>query len=660
MNKPDNIVDYLSGKGIICSEQQKKAILSGQTDTLLLAVPGSGKTTVLVSRIAQMLCCEGYRPEQITALTYNRSAARDIGRRFEALFGDLNLTPPQFSTVHSLCWRILHRYAKAYHRNIPTLLDGSRYELRPQTLIRQAASQQTDSFLSAEQLDDLLSRIGQDVNRMKKSKESVSGCKLDVLAEDYQSLKQQRGVMDYDDMQTYALSILTKLPEFRRRVTDDWKWIFLDEAQDASLLQHKLLSLLAQGKQVFFVGDEDQTIYDFRGASPKQLLAFPKQHPDAQVMRLETNYRCPADLVSAADLLIRYNQNRFQKNMKAFRTEQNSIQVELLSDYKEQTDAVIRALGNLPRGKTAAVLAAHNVSLLPIALELSGRGVPYIRRDRDFRFSSNPAVRGFVQILSYAAMPNDMELFESAAKALWFRRTDVTQMKQYLRRFPNGFYSGMVCDLSKYEKKHAAIAAEAFSLMAKQNGAQIYDTVMEKLRYANCLAGKGKSADDLPPGIALALYRLRTVAEQSKNLSAFLLLLSKIEEFESLPANQQSGRITLTTIHGAKGLEFDEVYLLDAIEGCLPSFESEEASAAQRKENMEQQTRLFYVAITRARQNITLYSAAKYWENPVKPSRFISQALEKKGSGSGADTASGVRRGRDSLDGRRRGKRRVR
>lgn len=628
-----NVVEYLAQKGIVCSEQQQKAILSGQNDTLLLAVPGSGKTTVLVSRIAQMLLFEQYAPEQIVALTYNRAAARDIGRRFEALFGELLPETPRFSTVHSLCFQILRRYAALYGRTIPTLLDGSSFALRPQTLLREALAMQTNSFYTAEQLEEILEQIGRCVNRMEKPKKEKlpgNGYQLDRLMADYQRLKQQRRLMDYDDMQLFALRILVRLPEFREKITARWKWIFLDEAQDASLLQHKLIAVLAAGKRVFFVGDEDQTIYDFRGASPGQLLKFPKEHPKCEVLRLETNYRCPKDLVSAADVVIRYNQDRYPKEMKAFRDTGNAICVKALPDANGQVDAVIKALSELPEGSTAAVLAANNVSLLPIARRLSARGIPYYRRDGDYKFSTHPAVRGFVQILQYAADPKNVEDFEATAKLLWFRKADTEQMKQYLHRFPNGFYAGLVCDLSRYEKQHATDAANAFSLMAKQTGAQIFDTVMVSLRYQNYLAGRGRSADELPPGTALAVYQLRAIAEQSKNLSGFLNLLAQIEEFEQQPSPRVRSAITLSTIHGAKGLEFDEVYLLDTLEGCLPSFLDEGASPAQKKENMEQQTRLFYVAVTRAKQKLTLYTSSLYWGKPVKPSRFIGRLSKGK------------------------------
>ena len=520
-----------------------------------------------------------------------------------------------------------------YRRNIPQLLDGSTAALRPQTLLRKALAMQTDAYFTPEQIDDLLQKVGCSINRMESAdmqKKADCGCKLDRLIADYTALKQQNGLMDYDDMQTFALSILKKLPEFRKYITASWEWIFLDEAQDASTLQHRIIALLSEGKKVFFVGDEDQTIYDFRGASPKQLLAFPKMHPDSDTLRLEINYRCPSELVAGADTVIRYNKSRFVKNMTAHRDGKNAVKVQVLSDYSKQTEEVTERLKRLRKGKTAAVLASHNISLLEVAEALSAAEIPYYRRDKDFGFSSHPAVRGFTQILMYAAQPHDKALFESAARLLHFRKADIAELSQYLYRFPNGFYAGMVCELSKYEKKHASEAANAFSLIQKQTGEQIYETVMETLRYLNCLVGRGKSADDLSSSNALAVYHLRRIAERSKNLPNFLLQLQQTQEFEAEEIKREYSPITLSTVHGATGLEFDEVYLIDAIEGCLPSMLSESADANEKTENMEGQTRLFYVAVTRAKQKLTLYTSAKYWGNPVRPSRFISRLTAKK------------------------------
>ncbi len=623
-----DVIALLAQKGIVCSDQQKKAILSGERDTLLLAVPGSGKTTVLVSRIAQMLLYEGYRPNEIIALTYNRAAAKDIGIRFDAIFGEFLAAKPRFSTVHSLCYTVLQQYSTVYHKQMPKLLDGSSVELRPQTYLREILSRYSDSFLTAEQIDDSLQKLGQAVNLMFPAdlmQTREHGCTLQTLYDQYAACKKERGLMDYDDMQLFALQILTRLPAFLGRMMAGKKWIFLDEAQDASLLQHRLIALLAKGRHVFFVGDEDQTIYDFRGASPNELLQFQKSYPDGQLLRLETNYRCPNDLVSAADVLIRYNQGRYPKNMTAFRKEQDSIRIIPLQNFSAQTEAVVQALKSLPNGQTAAVLASHNVSLLPIAKRLTASGIAYRRKDSDFRFSQNPAIRSFTRILEYALQPKSKECFLETAKILHFRKADALKMEEYLLRFPNGFYAGLVCDLNGYAKKRATEVANGISLLQKQGGKQIYQTVMKQIGLEVCLVGKGKGFDELPAGTALALFYLRSIAESAKDAVHFHSLLQQTKEFEESSQDDMRAAVTLSTIHGAKGLEFDQVYLLDIIEGCMPALLPSDADPKQKKENLEQQTRLFYVAATRAKMRLTLYTAPAYFEKNVTPSRFIQR-----------------------------------
>ncbi len=623
-----DIIADLKQKGIICSKQQREAILCGEKDTLLLAVPGSGKTTVLVSRIAQMLLYENYKPQEIIALTYNRAAAKDIGVRFESLFGGRITETPRFSTVHSLCYSILKQYAAAYGKAMPTLMDGSEHIPRPQSLLREIYQKHSDQFLTAEQIEDVLQTLGQAVNLLHPKELMQSrehGLTVKFLLEQYTARKKQLGVMDYDDMQVYALQILTQLPAFCKRVTHGKKWIFLDEAQDASLLQHKLIALLAKDRHVFFVGDEDQTIYDFRGASPKQLLQFEEEHPNGQVLRLETNYRCPSDLVAAADTVIRYNTDRYPKNMQAFRKQGESIEVKELANYKEQTDAVVTALKDLPEGKTAAVLAAHNVSLLAIAERLHACGIPYRRKDSDFRFSQNPAVRGFTQLLDYALHPKDTEAFLAAAKTLRFRKADAEKLCAYLQRFPNGFYAAMVAELTAKESKRFLNAANGFSLMQKQNGAQIWQTVMQSMGYEFYLSARSKSEEALPAGTALALYHLRSLAHKAKDAAHLMRLLEQTREFEQSDKGSPRAAITLSTVHGAKGLEFDHVCLVDTVEGCMPALLPPDASAQEKKENIEQQTRLFYVAATRAKERLTLYSAKEYWEKAVTPSRYLAR-----------------------------------
>ncbi len=628
-----SVPEYLSAVGIACSAQQEEAILSGAQNTLLLAVPGSGKTTVLVSRIAQMLLFEDYLPAEIAAFTYNRAAAEDMSARFTELFGAYLPRLPRFSTLHSLCYSILRRYAAVYGRELPELLSGENGRNSPRFLLKQALLQQTKDYFSPEQLDEYLQRIGFYRNRMQEEEMPelpVNGVSLKRLNMDYAALKREQKRMDYDDMLTFALRVLNRLPQFAARMSAGWRWIFLDEAQDATKLQHQIISTLADGKRVFFVGDEDQTIYDFRGALPNELLSFSRAYENARLMRLEINYRCPREITESAKRLIDQNRNRYEKKMVSVREGSGAIHLKRLSGYEQQSDAVVEALAALPAGKTAAVVAAHNLSLLEVARKLTQRGVSYRRRDRDFGFARSFAVRGFLDLLQYAAAPKDEELFMAAARTLRFYRADAQKMAQRLCRYPNGFFAAKDCDISARAKKRAANAAVVLDGIKRQDGTRIFESVLYRLKYGDCLSGSDQQGG-LPANCSLALYELRALAERSKDLSGYLRSIEQVFLFEKGAFAEGEKAITLSTVHGVKGLEFDRVILLDAVEGCFPALLGNYDSKEQELAELEAQRRLFYVALTRARESFTAYLATKYWGNPVIRSRFLLEAAPKSG-----------------------------
>ncbi|MBQ4153160.1 MAG: UvrD-helicase domain-containing protein [Oscillospiraceae bacterium] len=255
---------------------------------LLLAVPGSGKTTVMVSRIARLIE-EGVLPDQILTMTFSREAAKDMASRFHTLFPTLPI--PQFSTIHSFCYRVLRHYAARYQRPLPKNIEAEDSAIKKGTLLRQIYLNCHQDFIGEDELETLSSEISIIKNRMIPPKQlssySFETTNIGEIFEEYERYKKEHRLMDFDDMLTLCFEIFQKCPTLLAEYRQKYPYIHTDEAQDSSLIQHRIIALLAQDNNLFMVGDEDQSIYSFRGACPEQLLSFAQVYPDAIILKME-------------------------------------------------------------------------------------------------------------------------------------------------------------------------------------------------------------------------------------------------------------------------------------------------------------------------------------------------------------------------------------
>ena len=296
-----DIAAHLRKRGITLTPSQLQGLSPDPRPTLLLAVPGSGKTTVLVARAAA-LSSAGIPAEKVLNLTFSRSSASDMSRRFSELFGELFPKPPRFSTVHSFCFTLLREFSRQTGRPLPTLT-GSDGAPSSSALLRRAAGQLSDAFVDEETLEELESALGYAKNRLLPPEEIPLGASpaFPKIRARYEAEKRAEKLMDYDDMPLFTLQILKSRPAFLEAVRSRFSRINVDEAQDLSPAQHALLQLLSpKGQGLFLVGDEDQSIYGFRGASPEELLRFAESFPGAQVLKMEDSFRSRPEILSCS------------------------------------------------------------------------------------------------------------------------------------------------------------------------------------------------------------------------------------------------------------------------------------------------------------------------------------------------------------------------
>ena len=358
--------------------QQRKAVRQVDGPILLLAVPGSGKTTVLVTRLGYMaLCCE-IKPEEILTVTYTVAATGDMRARCAEHFGEDLAKQFEFRTINSICAKIIQYYGRQYDRSPFALVSDEKQITALLSAVYQEVQREYPTESDLKSVRTLITCI----KNMMLTDEEVRqlAAKLEEpinIAEIYQKYcraMRENQWMDYDDQMIYAYRMLCKHPQILRHFQQRYRYFCVDEAQDTSKIQHAILALLASASgNLFMVGDEDQSIYGFRAAYPQALLDFEQDHPGAKVLLMEENFRSDAGIVQAADRFIQKNTFRHVKRMKAARGSSASIREIPLRSRGQQYTYLARVAADCDR--QTAVLYRDNECALPLIDLLERNGI---------------------------------------------------------------------------------------------------------------------------------------------------------------------------------------------------------------------------------------------------------------------------------------------
>ena len=328
------------------SSQQIQAVTTVDGPVLLLAVPGSGKTTVLIARIGYMIYVKNIDPRSILVMTYTTAAADEMKKRFAKRFGQELADYITFKTINALCYLIINRYSRYYsHHQVFTLVQ----ENQTGQFLRRIYQKYTNEYTTDSILKEIRTGITYVKNMMLEDNEikelKFSFDHFDDIYNDYLSEMKKHKWMDYDDQLVYARLFLMRVPDLLKDYQQRFMYFCMDEAQDTSRIQHEILHLLAEKSQnVFLVGDEDQSIYGFRAAYPQALLHFTENWENAKVLLLEDNYRSTGNIISAASDFISRNMFRHFKSMKAVRQEGEQIHIIEVSGRSGQYRWLVNAL----------------------------------------------------------------------------------------------------------------------------------------------------------------------------------------------------------------------------------------------------------------------------------------------------------------------------
>ena len=592
---------------ITFTEQQLKAVQSVEGPTLLLAVPGSGKTTVLVARLGYMIYCCGITPENILTVTYTVAATKDMSRRFAQVFGEELSRRLEFRTINGICAKIIQYYGKCVGKKAFDLVTDEGFKAKLFSQIYQQVKREYPTESDLQTIGTMITYI----KNMQLSKEEILQLEeeqelpLFQIYEAYCREMRNQSLMDYDDQMVYAYTMLRTNPEVRGYFQDMYRYICVDEAQDTSKIQHAIIALLAQrDKNLFMVGDEDQSIYGFRAAYPEALLDFEKVYPSAKMLLMEDNFRSNAKIVRAADGFIQKNELRHEKHMKPTRPAATDIRTISMKSRKSQYMYLAKVAEQCET--ETAVLYRDNESILPVVDLLERRGISYRIRNADLSFFSHKIVVDIQNIIHFAENPKDTDLF--------------LQIYYKIGTFMNKAAAVEACQISAERDLPVLDAALRFCSIpaGTQRSCKSMQTHLEGLLSDNADRALYRIINFM--GYAAYLERMNYDDRKLEILKAIALneisaprLVERLQELAGLIREKEpdwNSKFILSTIHSSKGLEYDTVYLMDAMDGIFPETVLRNRRQADPEEiaQYEEERRLYYVGVTRAKNKLNIFT----------------------------------------------------
>lgn len=613
--------EFVNTFPIQLNQQQQEAVQSTEGAVLLLAVPGSGKTTVLVTRLGYMIYCRNIHPESILTVTYTVAATKDMSKRFADRFGEEMAEKLEFRTINGICAKIIQYYGRKIGK---TPFELVKEEKNTTGMLVKICQEHGMGYPTESDLKNVRTMITYIKNMMLNDKEiqkleEESDIRIRGIYQAYCSQMREKKWMDYDDQMLYAYKMLRMDSRLLEHFQNLYPYICVDEAQDTSKIQHVIIALLAaKSENLFMVGDEDQSIYGFRAAYPEALLDFEKDHPGARVLLMEENFRSNAKIVSAADKFIQKNTLRHEKHMKAAREAGADIRKISLKSRKAQYVYLMKIAQEC--STETAVLYRDNECAIPLIDLLERKHIPYHMRNAELSFFTHRTVLDIQNIIRFAMNPKDTELFMQIyyRLKLFFRKEDALNYTNISKEKDIPVWDAILQygNLEEYQQNHVRSLRRQMKKLLDMTGDKAVDQILVYMGYQDYLKKMGMNANKLEI--------VKMIGSREDSPEKLLERLKELERIIREKKEERECRFILSTMHASKGLEYNTVYLLDVVDGILPEKVLTSMNTASKEEigAYEEERRLFYVGVTRAKNQLNIFATGK-------PSRFCNELLEK-------------------------------
>lgn len=624
--------------------------MHNQGPMMLLAGPGSGKTTTMTKRVVSLLENYHVNPANILVVTFTKAAAREMKERFEKLCMDSGITQNYrqvtFGTFHGVFYGILRHAYRLTGKNI--ISEEQRFDMLRELAYRQR--------MEIEDEKEFFEGLVQEISEVKNSRIPLEhyyskNCPDEVFRKIYTSYVttcRQSRLLDFDDMLLYCYDLLTQRPDILAGWQKKFQYILVDEFQDINKLQYDIVKMLAAPENnLFIVGDDDQSIYAFRGAKPEIMMNFPKDFPSVQTELLPVNYRSTGEIVEAAGKVIAWNKRRFQKKIH--------------TDNEKGTPPLVKAFQN---GKE------EELYLKDCIVKAHEQGCPY--EEMAVLYRTNSGARFLVETLMEYQIPFQMRDVLPNLYDHWIARNFISYMKlatgdrsrkeflQVMNR-PNRYISRDVLDEPQvsfealrwhYEEKEWMLDRidkfeEDLNLLKNMTPYAAVNYIRHGIGYEEYLRTyalfrklKMEDMHEILEELADSARGYQTFGEWFIHIAEYT---EKLKEQARTQISEKKG-VVISTFHSIKGLEFDKVFLMDVNEGTIPY------RKAVTESNIEEERRLFYVGMTRARKELNLFYIKERHEKRMMPSRFLMEGGLIKGEQNEAAGNQNIHRENPAVD----------
>lgn len=603
------------------NKPQSEAIPHGKGPALILAGPGSGKTLVITQRVKNLIEKQHIRPSNILVITFTKAAATQMKERFTILMGE-GRYPVTFGTFHAVFFSVLKN---AYHYTAQNIIrEEKKYQILYDIIHRME--------LEYEDEQEFMSGVLSEISLVKNEGIDLAhyyakNCAADIFRKIYQQYeagKQRAGLIDFDDMLVYTYELFRERKDILALWQKQYPYILIDEFQDINKLQFEIVKMMAlPHNNLFVVGDDDQSIYRFRGSKPELMLGFTKSYPDAEKILLDTNYRSDREIIKAAGNLISHNSERFSKKIMAQSAQPGEVEFAIYKNQWAENEAVIADIKRqVQRGvpyQEIAILFRTNIQPRMLMRQLMNHNIPFIAKDKIPNLYEHWIARDIFTYIRIAQGSRERKDFLKI----------INRPKRYIGRESLEELSVAFDVWMDYYKEQPWIAERIDRLeydirmlsMMKPYAAVNY--IRGGIGYDDYCRKYAKYRHIREEELLEVLDELQESAKEYQSYEAWFLHMEEYKEElerQAKEQKQQPDGVTLATLHSAKGLEYDIVYLVDVNEGIMPY------KKAVLEQDIDEERRMFYVGMTRARHRLSISSVQEYNGKKSEISRFVAEA----------------------------------
>lgn len=610
------------------NENQKRAVEHLNGPCMVLAGPGSGKTRVITYRIANMVVNKEIKPTSILAISFTKASSVEMKNRALSLSKDYRMNKVTYGTFHSVFFRILRYFVKY---DLDSILDEKSKRLALKGIMKNLNIENADD-------DETVGQVINEISFVKNELMDKYDFDSEILSSDefiktynmYEEYKSQINKIDFDDMLIKTYELLLNNNQALQRVRSAYKYILVDEFQDINKVQFEVLKLIANPmNNIFVVGDEDQSIYGFRGSRPDFLLEFEEYFEGTNKVVLDINYRSKEEIIDIANRLIEKNENRYEKVIKC--GQGNGAQINYVSPEDSEEEAVFIAKDILEEIKKDyveysdfAVIYRTNIQSRALVDVFMDMRIPFVVKDSIITIYDHWAAQDILAYLRIGLNPqNNKDWVRIINKPFRYISKDNVNMVKDESDFINALINK--CNLHPKQVKTINDLDIDLSYLKTLNPKNAISYIRTSLDYDRYILDYCTNRKIKTNGLIEILNELESSATNFKTIKDYLEHIDRVKsELIDNKNNKNTDGVIFTTMHSAKGLEFKNVYIIGANEGTIPHEKSYEIEDDEKKiEQIEEERRLMYVAITRAEENLYISSPINKYGKKVSKSRFI-------------------------------------